>query len=166
MMPKTTNAKTPGRLLAAMLAAAFILSGCNTSGYDGKQTIGSILGAALGGLAGSEIGGGRGQLVAVAVGTALGGMIGKEIGKSLDDADRAAMSRAENQALTAPVGEPIAWNNSGSGNYGQAQTVRDGWSSSGAYCREFRHSISVGSRIEDAYGTACQRPDGSWRVVN
>jgi hypothetical protein len=36
---------------------------------------------------------------------------------------------------------------------------------SGAPCREFQTSGLVGGRMEQLYGTACQQPDGSWRVV-
>ncbi|HYG91668.1 MAG TPA: hypothetical protein VD978_36080 [Azospirillum sp.] len=36
---------------------------------------------------------------------------------------------------------------------------------SGAFCREFETSARVGGRIERLFGTACQQPDGTWRVV-
>ncbi|MBY0458639.1 MAG: hypothetical protein K2V38_14970, partial [Gemmataceae bacterium] len=38
-------------------------------------------------------------------------------------------------------------------------------SPSGSYCREFQSSGVVAGRMEQLYGTACQQPDGSWRVV-
>jgi surface antigen len=165
-MNTITNSRNIRKITLAAVASAFLLAGCNTAEYGNKQSIGTLMGAAGGALAGSQVGKGRGQLVAVAVGTALGGLLGSEVGKSLDRADRAAIAQAEYRALEAPVGEPINWNNPDSGNYGQVQTVRDGRASSGAYCREYQHSISVGGRIQEAYGTACQQPDGSWKVVN
>lgn len=36
---------------------------------------------------------------------------------------------------------------------------------SGQYCREYQSTIHVGGRLQQGYGTACQQPDGSWRVV-
>jgi surface antigen len=165
-MTMQSKSKNFTRLTIAAVASAFLLAGCNTADYSGKQKIGTLLGATGGALAGSQIGSGRGTLVAVALGTALGGLFGNEVGKSLDNADRAAMTQAEYQALDAPVGDPIAWNNPESGNSGQVQTVREGQTSSGAYCREYQHSVSVGGRIQEAYGTACQQPDGSWKVVD
>ena len=33
------------------------------------------------------------------------------------------------------------------------------------YCREFTQTIEVGGKKEEGYGTACQQPDGSWKVV-
>jgi len=38
--------------------------------------------------------------------------------------------------------------------------------SSGQYCREFQQSITVGGQTQDAYGTACRQPDGTWKVVS
>lgn len=34
------------------------------------------------------------------------------------------------------------------------------------YCREYTKTVTVGGKREQAYGTACYRPDGSWEVVN
>ena len=36
----------------------------------------------------------------------------------------------------------------------------------GRYCREYQATISVGGEYQPAYGTACQDPDGSWRIVD
>lgn len=33
------------------------------------------------------------------------------------------------------------------------------------YCREYQSSSVVGGRQVYSYGTACQQPDGSWRIV-
>ena len=35
-----------------------------------------------------------------------------------------------------------------------------------AYCREYQRTIAIDGRPERAYGTACQEPDGNWRVVS
>jgi hypothetical protein len=36
----------------------------------------------------------------------------------------------------------------------------------GRYCREYQATIAVGGEYQPAYGTACQGPDGSWRIVD
>ena len=36
----------------------------------------------------------------------------------------------------------------------------------GQYCREYQTTVSVAGRPQPSYGTACQQPDGVWRVVN
>ena len=85
-----------GCVVAAMLA----VSGCADTGMGQKETVGTLGGAALGGLLGSQFGGGTGKLVATGIGVFLGGLAGREIGKSLDRADHLAA----NQAYSKPCG--------------------------------------------------------------
>lgn len=33
------------------------------------------------------------------------------------------------------------------------------------YCREFTKDVYVGGRLQQAYGTSCMQPDGSWQIV-
>lgn len=147
--------------------AALSLSACNTFQNAGtKQTIGGLGGAVAGGVLGSQIGGGSGRLIATGAGVLLGGLLGSEIGSSLDNADKAYAMQAQNRAYAAPVGERITWNNPESGNSGMITPVRDGYASSGRYCREYQQEINVGGKRESAYGTACQKPDGSWEIVS
>ncbi len=147
------------------LSALVLISGC-AQDYGTKQTFGTIGGAATGAVIGSQFGSGDGRVAATAIGTLLGAFAGSEIGASLDRADQAAASQAMDQAYAAPVGQTIRWNNSQSGNKGTITTTRDGYSSSGSYCREFQQNITVGGRNQTAYGTACQQRDGSWQIVS
>ncbi|MEE8203551.1 MAG: hypothetical protein V3R74_07315, partial [Alphaproteobacteria bacterium] len=32
-------------------------------------------------------------------------------------------------------------------------------------CREYQTTVNVGGQVEQAYGTACRQPDGSWQIV-
>ena len=70
-----------------------------------------------------------------------------------------------NRAQTAPVGQTITWNNPNSGNSGSVTPVREGKAASGEYCREFQQTVTIGGKSENAYGTACRQPDGSWKIV-
>ncbi|NQU61608.1 MAG: hypothetical protein HQ512_10810 [Rhodospirillales bacterium] len=152
--------------IAVLVLASVLLAGCVTQGKE-KQFAGSLLGAGLGGFAGSKIGGGKGQLAAVAVGTLAGAVLGGGIGESLDNMDKLYADRAQDRAQAAPVGQAIAWNNPDSGHGGTVTAVRDGTNSrTGAYCREFQTKVDVGGRTERAYGTSCRQPDGSWQIVN
>ncbi len=153
--------------LVMMFVATFGLTACQTlEGKGNKELIGTGSGALIGGILGSKVGGGSGQLWATGAGALLGALAGSEIGKSLDRADKQYMSQASYQAQSAPVGEPISWNNPESGNYGEVIATKDGYSASGKYCREFQQTIYVGGKEESGYGTACQQPDGSWQIVN
>ncbi len=82
---------------------------------------------------------------------------------SLDQAQERALEAAQVQATSAPIGEGITWHEGGAS--GAVTAVRDGTSTLGRYCREFQQNVTIGGRSEQAYGTACQQPDGAWEVV-
>ncbi len=154
-------------VLTLLLLSTVALAGCESmNGAGNKQLIGGGSGAILGGLAGSLICSGSGQLWSTGAGVLLGALVGSEIGSSLDKADQTYAQQANNRAYNAPVGETIRWNNPDSGNYGTITPTRDGRSTSGAYCREYQQTIVVGGKTQSGYGTACQQPDGSWKVQN
>lgn len=142
------------------------LAAC-ADGAGQKESVGTLLGAAVGGLAGAQVGKGRGQLVATAAGTLLGAFIGKEVGKSLDRADQVALQQTMQQSLeTAPVGTTSSWQNPDSGNSGTVTPANTFQDSNGTYCREFSQTVTVGGRTEEAYGTACRQQDGSWKIIS
>ncbi len=82
----------------------------------------------------------------------------------LNEPQLRALEDAQIAATTAPVGAPIMWTDSGA--QGTVVATRDGWSDSGLYCREFQQTVEMGGRVEQAYGTACQQPDGAWQVTS
>ncbi|MBK67355.1 MAG: hypothetical protein CMP22_04400 [Rickettsiales bacterium] len=142
------------------------MAACTQTGNQ-KEQLGTLGGAVAGGLLGSQVGKGSGQLVAVGIGTLLGAVVGSEVGKSLDKADMAYARQAENRALkNASIGEEIHWNNPETGHRGIVEPVRDGTSQSGKYCREYQHTVIIGGQSEQAYGTACRQPDGSWEIID
>ena len=152
----------------AVLMVGVVVSGCATDQHRAqpKQSMGTVVGAGLGALAGSQMGRGKGQMVAVAMGTLAGAMIGNSIGESLDRADRAYARQAQAEAHAAPIGQTIAWNNPDSGHAGEVTPTRDGYDrGTGAYCREYQTTIWVDGEEQAAYGTSCQQPDGSWMIV-
>ena len=150
-------------LLAGTLALS--LSACMGS-TGPKQQVGTLLGAAAGAVTGAQVGKGRGKLAATAAGTLLGAFAGSEIGKSLDRADMAYLHRTQQRALeTAPSGSSTSWTNPDSGNAGRVTPQRTYRNASGAYCREFQQTVTVGGNTETAYGTACRQPDGTWKIV-
>lgn len=154
------------RVLAAISITIMTLISIGCAGNAGqKEGIGTVLGAAGGGLLGSQFGSGSGKLAATAAGTLLGALIGSNIGRTMDEVDRMKAHQAIQQATYAPIGETINWNNPRSGYQGSVTPVRDGVSSAGNYCREFQQTVTIGNKTEQAYGTACRQPDGRWRLV-
>lgn len=156
-------------LLTLMAMSSLGLAAC--TGPNGqmqwnKETMGTGIGALAGGLAGSQIGKGSGQLWATGAGVLLGGLLGSSVGASLDKADMAYANQAASQANSAPIGQSISWNNPQSGNSGTITPVRDGRTADNRYCREYQQTIVVGGRKESGYGTACQSANGDWEIVN
>lgn len=159
---------------AAIVAVAFSLVACAAPserqpgevGAANKTTAGTLLGAVGGGLLGSQVGGGKGKLVAVGAGTLLGAFIGKSVGESLDRADVNYANQAQTRAHAAPIGQQISWNNPESGHSGTITPRREGTDAGGNYCREYQQTVQVGGKTEQAYGTACRQPDGTWKVIH
>lgn len=146
-----------------VFAALFLLTGCDGGA---KEQIGTLLGGGLGAVAGSQIGDGRGQYLAIAAGTLIGSVIGQEVGRSLDRADRLAMGEAHHQALeNGRSGSTTGWRNPDSGNSGTVIPQPAYQIADGTYCREYQQTIMVAGRSHSAYGTACRQPDGTWKIV-
>jgi hypothetical protein len=82
----------------------------------------------------------------------------------LNEAQERAHEAAQVQATTAPIGQRIIWNEGGA--TGSVTAVREGTTTQGRYCREFQQLVTVGGHTEQAYGTACQQPDGAWEIVS
>lgn len=167
--------KISGYGVVAVLSVAALVGCQNTQGFNGqggglggmgtKQTVGAVGGAVLGGWAGSNIGGGKGAIIATGAGTLLGALLGSSLGKSLDKADLAYANQAQNQAYNAPIGQTINWNNPQSGNRGTITPVNDGYRSSGEYCRQYNQTIYVDGQTQTATGTACRQSNGTWQIV-
>ncbi len=154
------------RQIVTVALFPIILTACGNLGGP-KQTGGTLLGAGLGGLAGSQIGGGKGRLAAVAVGTLLGAFVGNKAGQSLDRADRLFAKQTEQRSLERiPSGQSTTWKNPDNGHSGTFTPTRTFQTTGGGYCREFQQTVTVAGEMRRAFGTACRQPDGSWRITS
>ncbi|MDA8140885.1 MAG: RT0821/Lpp0805 family surface protein [Desulfobacteraceae bacterium] len=130
---------------------------------SGPNTVGgTIIGGAVGGAIGSTMGRGPGRITGVIVGTLLGALVGHSIGKSLDEADelRAAYALEKNK-----TGQTSTWVNPDSGAKISVEPTRTFQESSGQYCREYKTTVLVEGKQQEATGTACRQPDGQWKIV-
>jgi len=147
--------------IAAVLACALLLISCANPGP--KATVGAATGAAAGGLIGAAAGGGTEGIVA---GVLLGGLLGGAIGDSLDQRDREMADQSNQRALeTYRAGETSTWHNPDNGHSGSITPTSTYQNDQGQYCREFQQTVVVGGQQQQAYGTACRQPDGSWKIV-
>lgn len=153
------------RLLAILLIIGLIATGCAPA-MGPKETGGTILGAAGGAAIGSQIGSGTGRIVAVAIGTLAGALIGQGVGQSLDRADQLMMERNAQYALeNTRTNATTTWRNPDTGNYGAITPVETYQTTSGQYCREYTQAVVIGGEKQQAYGTACRQPDGTWKII-
>jgi surface antigen len=151
----------------AVPVVALSLAACQGAGT--KETVGTLGGAAAGGLIGSQIGSGSGRTAAIIAGVLIGGLIGNQIGKALDEQDREYARRASQQSLSyAPTGSSSAWRNPESGNSGNFRPTTGAYAGpNGRRCRDYEHEITLRNGQRDIVrGQACQNQDGSWETLS
>ena len=151
------------------LIAPFVVIGslaaCTEMRENPKQSIGAILGAGAGALLGSQIGGGKGQLMAVVIGALGGAFLGSEIGKSMDQVDRQKAANTQQTALeNNRSGVSSSWSNPDNGHNGSVTPTRT-YRENGQDCREYEHRVTIGGRSEVITGTACRQENGTWRAT-
>ena len=153
--------------ISVILVLSVLVSACFETQNAPKQTLGTLLGAGAGAILGSNVGGGKGKLAAVAIGALGGAYLGSEIGKSLDYVDRLKAGEAEQSALEMNrAGVATRWHNPDTGNSGKVTPEPAVQLASGEFCREYEHEIIVDGRSEVAKGTACRQTNGKWKVIN
>jgi len=158
-----------------MLVLILVLTGCASTSDTGSQTsqwlssnekalIGGLGAATAGGLLGAAFHLGPAGIIG---GALLGGLAGGAIGNRMDAADKQQQAQAAQRAFeTTPSGQSVAWRNPDTGNNGAVTPTRTYQTASGQYCREFQQTITVGGEKQQAYGTTCRQPDGSWKIVS
>jgi surface antigen len=127
-----------------------------------KQDVGVASGAIAGGLIGSTIGGGGGQMAAIGIGAIAGAIIGGEIGKSMDRQDQMIAMQAME---TVPTGRTKSWTNPDSGRAYEVTPVRTYYRQARA-CREYNTQVIIDGRRQTMVGQACRNPDGTWSPMN
>jgi surface antigen len=143
-----------------ILVIGVSLAGCSELN---NQDVGTLSGAALGGLVGSRFGGGSGQMLAIGAGALAGAYLGGRIGKSMDDADKARMNSA---IETNAVGQPAYWQNQKTGTSYTVVPTNNVTVNGNPYCREYHTTAVIAGKKQQMYGTACRQPDGTWQNVS
>jgi len=150
-----------------------LLAGCVSTP---KQQTSTGVGAAIGAIAGGQLGTGRNRILGIAAGAAIGGMIGNRVGKHLDEQDK--QRTAEASARTAQTGQvqrvktksgatvttaPTSPATQGSQATAAAPATR---TSAAPECKTVRQTIVLQngtSESEDV--TMCKGPDGGWKAA-
>jgi len=144
-------------ITGTVLVSMLLVSACTPT----NQQIGGVSGAVIGGVVGNQFGGGSGRVAATVLGALAGGLIGDNIGRNMDENSRRVALQAEYDALeTGQTGQPVSWQGN-DGVYGRVvpqQTYQVGAQN----CRRYTHTIYVDGTPQQAAGTACRNPDGTW----
>ncbi len=164
--------------LVAMLATVAAVPA--QAGNDNLFSTG--MGAALGGLLGSQFGRGDGKLVATGLGVFMGGLAGNSIGRSEHtgyasrsygygrDYNTAYIEETYYQPtyVAPPAIHPrrVVYVQPQVVEYQEPEPVyiQGSYVGSSSYCREFTQQVRIGNRVEESYGNACLQPDGSWQI--
>ena len=149
---------------AAIAALCLSVAACNTD--RGGEALGTVAGAAAGGVIGNQFGSGSGKVLATAAGVVAGGLIGNRIGAAVDEEARSRAMQAEYQALqNGPADTPVVWRDPDDNVYGEVVPGAP-YQRGGDECRDYTHTIYIDGRPEIGRGTACRLPDGTWQVVS
>lgn len=127
-----------------------------------REVIGQVLGGVAGGVLGSRVGDGSGRRAATIAGSIVGVMIGGTLGRRMDRSDAACAY----QALEfAEADQTVFWHNPASDVEYHVTPDRRTRRADGRYCRSYRaFATGAGADGQNAVGTACRRPDGSWEL--
>ena len=147
-----------GKTLISLGLGLLLLAGCNPT----KQDVGTLVGAGTGAFVGSQIGGGTGQLAAVAIGALAGAFLGGSVGRQMDELDR---YKTQEALESRPTGYTSSWSNPDSGvSYNVTPT--NTYETASGPCRDYTTEAVIDGRAEIVHGTACRQVDGSWQAMN
>lgn len=150
--------------------------GYRSARYDGcsdNEALGTVGGAIVGGVIGSQFGSGSGRAAATVGGVILGGIAGNAIARDAcrnDRYDAYHYNPVYYDAFDGPeYGRRYSWRNPHSGHYGYVTPVRRLDGARYGYrdeCQEFRHTVFLDGQPYEEIRVACMTDDGSWRIVS
>jgi surface antigen len=154
------------RPIVPLLLIALLASSCatmsDTISDNPKAVLGSLIGAGAGAGIAAAAGAGGGWIAGASI---MGALVGGAIGNRLDARDKRMAAEAAQRAFEQnQAGQASVWRNPDSGNSGSITPTKTYQLANGQYCREYKQTITIGGQPNQAYGTACRQPDGSWRI--
>src|SRR5215471_6171286 len=156
------------KTVAVITLAAVVMTGCESVGEtvksNPKTTIGAAGGATVGGLIAAAASANPAAIAASVIG---GLLVGGLIGNLLDDRDKKLQSEAAAKALeSAPTGQSVSWKNPDNGHSGTVTPTKTTQDAKGTYCRDYKATVEIEGKQEQATGRACRQADGNWKVAS
>jgi surface antigen len=123
------------------------------------NVVGSLGGAAAGGLLGNQIGKSSGKTAATIIGVLGGALAGGYIGRSMDPVDQGCVTQSLEHA---PAHQPVAWQNPNTGSSYWVTPTQDLRGPQGEPCREYVTDAVINGQQQQVKHLACERADGTW----
>jgi len=141
------------RVAVILMAAAVGLTGCTT-----VNQAGSVVGGYVGVPTKNSPPAGRAIIKALG-----GGLVGSSQAE-LSGQERGQALEAEYKALEyAQVGQPTMWGDL-QGRHGEVRAATP-YRVGSQDCRQYTHTLVLGSQPQVLRGTACRNADGSWTLL-
>ncbi len=131
-------------------------------GRCNRVVLGGVLGGATGAALGTTVDKSDGRTAAVVGGTIIGVLVGGAIGRYMDSVDQNCVGQTLEHAQD---GGSIAWRNPDNGGAYRVTPKATYQTGDGRTCRDYVTEIWIDDQKQQALGTACRRPDGSWKVT-
>ena len=178
------NATTATKFAKAVaLSSLLVVAGATQSRAGEGDVLALLIGGGLGALAGSQFGKGSGRIGATAGGAVLGALLGSAFaGGGLYDTTPSYRAkrrhRHDRRHHRSRHGAYRAYDAPSYQSY-YAPTYAPAYAPSPApiqqtvaydqypndYCREYESVVTINGVPQRSHGTACYRPDGSWRII-
>lgn len=140
------------RTIAAVILASGLV-GCSTMSGPGTENI-----------AAQAFRGSEKPVSAAIVDAMAGGLIGRTSGVDLDQRERKRALEAEYRALEyMSAGQAVTWGRDG-GRRGEV-VAGSPYRVGSQDCRQYTHTVHLGTQPRITRGTACRNTDGSWTVL-
>ena len=146
------------------LPLILLIVSCENS--NDKKVFGQIIGAALGGYAGSKIGTGTTKDISVILGGAAGYILGGKIIEILSKKERDEFNNViENSLNYSPDNSGESWKSKENQDISGEVVPRNNYKIKNKNCRDFKKVIRKNNDIFEEDSTACRNKDGNWEVI-
>lgn len=128
---------------------------------------GVLAGAFLGAILGNAAGGRGDRGGATAAGVIAGGAIGAALTSKLDCDDRSYAYQSYSLGFNGGRANTVyQWNNPTNRHRGEMHVLDYYDDEDDFRCAVFSQKVTIGGRVEEARGRACQQPDGNWAIID
>ncbi len=147
-----------------IIVSLLILSSCENT--NDKKVIGQIIGAAVGGYLGSQVGDGITKDLSVILGGAAGYILGGKIVQILNENEKEEFNNVIEDSLNNNSDNSSKlWTSSENEKISGQVTPLNYFEKGNKSCRDFKKIIKKNDEIFEERSTACRDKDGNWILI-